>query len=103
MQQAKAQQQQAQQASQQASLACEEVPKLNEQRITWQRAEQKLLAQENVQQAVAKAERELQLATQNALNLQQASEKLEQELQNQRLEWEQQQRQLTRLEVQKRE
>ncbi|AEA79958.1 AAA family ATPase [Vibrio cholerae] len=101
LQQAKAQQQQAQQVSQQASLACEEVPKLNEQRITWQRAEQKLLAQENVQQAVAKAERELQLATQNALNLQHASEKLEQELQNQRLEWEQQQRQLTRLEVQK--
>ncbi|EEY99203.1 exonuclease SbcC [Vibrio sp. RC586] len=101
LQQSEQQQQQAQWASQQASLACEVLPELNEQRIQWQRAEQKLLAQESVQQRVAKAERDLQLTTQNTLNLQSASEQLVQEIQNKRLEWEQQQRQLTRLEAQK--
>ncbi|MEF2485115.1 SMC family ATPase [Vibrio mimicus] len=100
-QQAELQQHQAQQASQQASLACEQLPALNEQRMQWQRAEQKLLAQESVQQRVAKAERDLQLTTQNTTNLQHAGAQLEQEIQTKRLEWEQQQRKLTDLEARK--
>ncbi|ENO8416057.1 SMC family ATPase [Vibrio mimicus] len=100
-QQAELQQHQAQQASHQASLACEQLPALNEQRMQWQRAEQKLLAQESVQQRVAKAERDLQLTTQNTTNLQHAGAQLEQEIQTKRLEWEQQQRKLTDLEVRK--
>ncbi|ENM5905979.1 SMC family ATPase [Vibrio mimicus] len=100
-QQAELQQHQAQQASHQASLACEQLPALNEQRMQWQRAEQKLLAQESVQQRVAKAERDLQLTTQNTTNLQHAGVQLEQEIQTKRLEWEQQQRKLTDLEARK--
>ncbi|ENM5766634.1 SMC family ATPase [Vibrio mimicus] len=100
-QQAELQQHQAQQASHQASLACEQLPALNEQRMQWQRAEQKLLAQESVQQRVAKAERDLQLTTQNTTNLQHAGTQLEQEIQTKRLEWEQQQRKLTDLEARK--
>ncbi|MCX9564535.1 SMC family ATPase, partial [Vibrio cholerae] len=100
-QQAELQQHQAQQASHQASLACEQLPALNEQRMQWQRAEQKLLAQESVQQRVAKAERDLQLTTQNTTNLQHAGAQLEQEIQTKRLEWEQQQRKLTDLEARK--
>ncbi|HGF7478740.1 TPA: AAA family ATPase [Vibrio mimicus] len=100
-QQAELQQHQAHQASHQASLACEQLPALNEQRMQWQRAEQKLLAQESVQQRVAKAERDLQLTTQNTTNLQHAGAQLEQEIQTKRLEWEQQQRKLTDLEARK--
>ncbi|ENM5774723.1 SMC family ATPase [Vibrio mimicus] len=100
-QQAELQQHQAQQASHQASLACEQLPGLNEQRMQWQRAEQKLLAQESVQQRVAKAERDLQLTTQNTTNLQHAGAQLEQEIQTKRLEWEQQQHKLTDLEARK--
>ncbi|TXZ09560.1 SMC family ATPase [Vibrio mimicus] len=100
-QQAELQQHQAQQVSQQASLACEQLPALNEQRIQWQRAEQKLLAQESVKQRVAKAEWDLQLTTKNTTNLQHAVAQLEQEVQTKRLEWEQQQRKLTDLEARK--
>ncbi|WP_154173342.1 AAA family ATPase [Vibrio metoecus] len=94
-------QRQAQEASQQATLACEILPKLNEQCIQWQQAEQKLLTQEAVLQRAVKSERELQLTTQNVLNLQNATERLSQEIKAKRGQWEQQQRQLTHLETQK--
>ncbi|QIL86924.1 SMC family ATPase (plasmid) [Vibrio sp. HDW18] len=101
LQQSELNQSQAAQTNQQASEACAAVPKLNEQRLLWQQAQQKLLAQASVEQRIGQAEREWHRCTQHTHHLQQQAEQFNQTIQALRQEREQQQQQFIHLEAQK--